>query len=134
MKTREELQNRWEDIVEIGFSDYQALSREERIWFNLEPLTTDGIFEQYMNHGAEHIDDIIEDLIYLGFEDITELVRRINTLFPGGKPSSDIDERNEIIENWTEAQEKIMEAVEEEFWEKCEKLDKALLSFIGVNF
>lgn len=134
MKIREELQSKWEEIVTKGLNDYQSLSREERIWFSLEPLTTGGIFDQYMNSGAEHISEIIEDLVYLGFDDIAELVRRMNMLFPGGKPSADIDVRNEIIEDWTDDQEEEMEAIDDEFWEKSEKLDKALLSFISANF
>ncbi|UTA66596.1 DUF4375 domain-containing protein [Emticicia sp. 21SJ11W-3] len=133
MKTREELQSTWENLVDNGFKNYESLSREERIWFNLEPITVDGIFDQYTNYGAEHIEDIIEDLIYLGFNDIAGLVQRMNMLFPGGKPSRDINERNKVIQEWTTDQSKMMESINDEFWLNYSDLEDALLNFINKS-
>ncbi len=36
--TRDEAQTAYIKIVETGFSDYNKLSREQRVWFNIEPL------------------------------------------------------------------------------------------------
>lgn len=35
--TREEAQSAWEKIVDTGFSDYNKLNRDQRVWFNIEP-------------------------------------------------------------------------------------------------
>ncbi|WCT11490.1 DMP19 family protein [Mucilaginibacter jinjuensis] len=133
MKTREELQSKWEEIVDKGFRNYESLSRAERVWFNLEPLTTGGLFDQYMNYGAEHIEKTIEDLVYLGLDDIAELIRQMNMLFPDETPPKDIDKRNEVIQKWTMDQEKQMDFIDEKFWEKCENLEKTLLAFINKS-
>ena len=60
-------QNTWEKLVDKGFDNYKNLKREERIWFNIEPITTHGVWDHYVNGGAEHNADLIEDLLYLGF-------------------------------------------------------------------
>lgn len=133
MKIREELQSKWEEIVDKGFRNYESLSRAERVWFNLEPLTTGGLFDQYMNYGAEHIEKTIEDLVYLGFDDIADLVRQMNMLFPDSIPPKDIDERNEVIQKWTVDQEKQMGVIDEKFWKKCKNLEETLLSFINKS-
>jgi hypothetical protein len=57
--TREEAQPAWEKIVNTGFSDYHQLSFDQKIWFNIEPLTTDGIIDHYINNGAEHNQDTL---------------------------------------------------------------------------
>ncbi len=43
--TREEVQPAWEKIVNTGFSDYNKLTKEQRVWFNIEPLITDGLWD-----------------------------------------------------------------------------------------
>ena len=131
MKTREELQDHWERIVDKGFKDYNSLTREERIWFNLEPLTTDGIFFIYTNEGAENILDIIEDLEFLNHHKISALVKKMNKLFPNNTPPKNVDDRNEIIENWTEKQESKMEDIDDEFWEFSEDLEETLIVYLN---
>ena len=71
--TRDEAQPAWEKIVDLGFSDYKKLSREQRVWFNIEPLTTDGLWDHYMNYGADKNMDTIEDLEYLNFHSVANL-------------------------------------------------------------
>ena len=131
MKTREELQEVWENIVDKGFEDYNSLSRDERIWFNIEPLTTDGIFDQFTNNGAENIFDTIEDLEYLGFHNVVNLIKKMNSLFPKNNPPKDIDDRNEIINNWTEKQAELMEEIDDEFWDFSDELENGLLEYLN---
>lgn len=131
MRTREELQDTWEKIVEKGFDDYNSLKREERIWFNIEPLTTDGIFDRYTNYGAENIHETIEDLKFLGFDDIAELLLEINSFFPNGSPSKDIDERNEQMDNWTEFQDKRTQEIDRIGWERSADLEQAILAYLN---
>ncbi len=126
--TREEAQLAWEGIVDLGFSDYEKLSREQRVWFNIEPLTTDGLIDHYVNYGAEHNADTIEDLEYLGFNDIANLMRNFNQLFPNEKPPIDIDERNELL---GEFDEELVESMDEKFWARCDDIEDKLLEHIN---
>jgi hypothetical protein len=126
--TREEAQPAWEKIVDLGFSDYTKMTREQRVWFNIEPLTTDGLIDHYINHGAEYNIETMEDLEYLGFGDIADLMRQVNSYFPENKASFDIDERNEII---GKINEKFIDEIDDKFWDRCDELDEALLLHIN---
>ncbi len=129
--TRDEAQAAWEKIVDIGFSDYFLLTRDQRIWFNIEPLTTDGIIDHYINYGAEHNADTIEDLEYLGFSDIAEQLRKVNSLFIGGMPPKHIDERNNEIVSWDGKYDDALEEIEKYYWSRNDALENALLEHIN---
>lgn len=136
--TREEVQRAWERIVDIGLSDYDQLSTNQKIWFNIEPLTTDGIIDHYINNGAEHNQDTLDALQFLGFPDIANQMRRINTLFTNGHPPTDIHERNNQWNNWCDEHETLLDEVDTYFWTKCADLEKAILEHInrtgiGIN-
>ena len=126
--TRDEAQPAWEKIVDKGFSDYGELNRNQRIWFNVEPLTTDGIIDHYVNHGAEHNADTIEDLEFLGFSSIADLMRKLNGYFPDGKPPVEIDERNA---QFSKISESLIDEVDEAFLEESDDLEEALLKHIN---
>jgi hypothetical protein len=128
--TREEAQPAWEKIVDTGFSNYDLLTRDQRIWFNIEPLTTDGIIDHYVNHGAEHNQDTIDDLELLGFHDIAELLRKVNGLFTNGQPPTDIDERNEQIVGWNGRYDDFLDEIDEQYWELNTALEEALWEHI----
>ena len=129
--TREDAQEAWEKIVNVGFSNYSMLTADQKVWFNIEPLTIDGILDHYINHGAEHNKDTMEALDFLGFHDITKLMQKINSLFINGQPPADIDERNKQWDNWNEKNEAILDEIDEKFWNISETLENALLEHIN---
>jgi hypothetical protein len=131
MKSRQELQNIWESIVEKGYSNYNSLTRCERVWFNIERLTTSGLIDYYINHEGEYNLEIIEDLEYLGFKIVGNLFREINSLFLNGIPSKDIDERNNEIYEWNDKNRSLLDENEKKFWEKADSLEIALLEHIN---
>ncbi|GAA4841729.1 DMP19 family protein [Algivirga pacifica] len=130
--TREEAQAAWEKIVELGFSDYNQLSREERVWFNIEPLTIDGLWDHYINHGADKNSDTIEDLEYLGFHSIAEQLQEFNKkFFPKGVPQ-DRDERQEQLDAFSEDElENYIDVMDDKFWDLSDDLDNVLLKHIN---
>lgn len=130
--TRDEAQNAWEKIVDIGFTDYNKLTREQRIWFNVEPLTTDGLCDHYMNHGADKNIDTIADLEYLNFSSVANQLREFNkTYFPNGVPEGP-DARQEQFDKFEEDQlEDDMEEMDDKFWELSDNLEKTLLEHIN---
>ena len=135
--TREEAQPAWEKIVEAGCSDYDQLSNDQKIWFNIEPLTTDGIIDHYINPLGEHNKDTIDALEFLGFPDIAEQMRRINKLFKNGQPPSDITERNEDWDTWSEKHEALLDNIDDNFWTRCADVENALMEHInrtGIGF
>ena len=131
--TREEAQAAWEKIVDTGFSDYDQLSPAQKIWFNIEPLTTGGIIDHYINHGAEHNQDTLDALEFLGFSDIAKQMHRINKLFTNGQPPEDIIERNEEWNRWCEEHEMLLDEVNNNFWTRCTELENALMEHINRN-
>ena len=128
---KEYAQEAWEKIVDLGYSDYEQLTKDQKIWFNIEPLTTGGIIDHYINHGAEHNKDTIDTLAFLGFRDIAELMLQINSLFVNGQPPANIDERNEQWDSWSNENETFLDEVDEKFWNRHEALEKALLEHIN---
>lgn len=130
--TREEAQYAWEKIVDLGFSNYNKLSREQRVWFNIEPLIDDGLWNHYVNHGADYNADTIEDLEYLNFKSIANQLREFNrTYFPKGVPEGP-DERQEQLDTFPEDKlEDDLEEMDDKFWGLSDDLEKALLEYIN---
>lgn len=130
--TRDEVQPAWEKIVDLAFSDYEKLTKEQRIWFNIEPLTTDGLWDHYMNYGADKNPDTIEDLEYLNFHSVANQLREFNrSYFPDGVPE-DPDSRQYEFNKFPEDQlEKDIEDMDNKFWELSDALDKTLLEHIN---
>ena len=130
--TREEVQSAWEKIVDIGFSDYQKLTRDQRVWFNIEPLTTDGLWDHYMNSGADKNADTIEDLEYLNFSSIANQLRKFNKkYFPKGVPEGP-DARQEQLDTFPEEQlEENIDQMDDKFWDVSDDLERALLDHIN---
>jgi hypothetical protein len=127
---RIDFQDAWVKIVDIGFSDYNKLGRDQRVWFNVEPLTTDGIIDHYINSGAEHNADTIEDLEMLGHAEIADMLRQINKLFKNGKPPFEIVERNDEFVAFAERDGEIIDELDSRFWMLNESLEKSLLEHI----
>lgn len=129
--TRMEAQNAWVRIVDIGFSNYDQLTNDQKIWFNIEPLTTGGIIDHYVNYGAEHNNDTINALEFLGYHDIAGLMHTINDLFIGGQPPVDIDKRNEQWDGWNNRYEILLDNINDEFWRRNKDLQNSLLQHIN---
>ena len=129
--TREEVQPAYEKIVNTGITQYDQLTPNQKVWFNIEPLTTDGIIDHYINNAGEHHNDTLEALEFLRFYDLAEQMRRIGKLFNNGQPPSDIKERNMEWDSWSEDNEELIDEVDEIFWPRCSDLEKALMEHIN---
>lgn len=125
--TRSEAQKAWEKIVKTGFSDYQKLTRDQRVWFNVEQLVTCGLWDHYMNSGADRNADTIEDLEYLNFSTVADQLRKFNqTYFPEGVMKGP-EAREEHLDKFPEEQlESDIEEMDNQFWSICKELEKAL--------
>lgn len=130
--TRDEAQNAWENIINIGFTDYEKLTREQRVWFNIEPLTTDGLWNHYMNYGADKNADTIEDLEYLNFNSVANQLREFNKIYlPNGVPEGP-DARQEEFEKFNEDKfEDYIEEMDNKFWKVSDELENALFEHIN---
>jgi hypothetical protein len=107
------------------------LTPDQRVWFSVEPLTTGGVVDHYINYGAEHNQETIADLERLGFNDVSEMLKRINRLFKNGYPPVDISERNDEISNLSDEDEALLDDIEKDFWKRCNELEEALLHYIN---
>lgn len=108
------------------------MTRDQRVWFNIEPLTVDGLWDHYMNYGADKNSDTIEDLEYLDFQSVANLLREFNwTYFPNGVPEGP-DTRQEEFDKFSENQlEKDIEQMDNKFWKMYDDLANALLQHIN---
>jgi hypothetical protein len=129
--TRKEVQPAWEKIVDIAIADYQSLTPEQRIWFNVELLSAGGIVDHYVNSLAEHNQETIADLKTLGFPDVAEMLIKVNSFFKNGVPPLDIDERNDELASFNDEDNALLEALEKQFWARSKELDQTLLEFIN---
>ena len=133
-RTLLDYQSHWEKIVNRGFKDYQSLYPKERMWFNIQGLIGDvdngGLISHYYNSGADRNRETIEDLDALGFSDIADLMRKLNELFPGGRPSLDINERNKVISSWPDSVESLLDEVDTAFYSREKKLEDVLIEQI----
>ncbi|MES2850668.1 MAG: DUF4375 domain-containing protein [Bacteroidota bacterium] len=129
--TREDAQAAWEKIVDTGFSNYELLTEDQKVWFNIEPLTLGGIIDHFINNGAEHNQDTIKALEFLGFNDIAELIRNVNALFTNGQPPADINDRNEQWDTWCDKYQSLLDEVDEKFWRRNKDLENSLMEHIN---
>lgn len=130
--TREEFQDLWETIVNKGINNYETLSREERIWFNLEPLLELGLIDHYVNSGAEHNSDTIEDLRYINQDVFADLMIKFNSAFRGGGVPLDINERNDQLGD--DFEDQFVDEIDEKAWALYKEFDLALLALIVRSF
>ncbi|MEZ4924030.1 MAG: hypothetical protein R2780_12735 [Crocinitomicaceae bacterium] len=126
-----DFQENWSNVVDKGFSDYKSLTREERVWFNVEPLITDGLWDHYMNYGADHNADTIEDLEFLNFNSVANQLREFNgKYFPNGVPAGP-DSRDNILHKFPEEKlEEDIENLDNNFWKVCSDLEAALVKHL----
>lgn len=127
-----------EKLFEKGLEDIDSLSADERIWFTIESLIgavdNGGLISHYYNSDADYNQETIQDLHTLGFPDIADLLARVNTLFPGGQPSKDIEERNEVIDHWPEGKyDDLLDRLDKLFYEKEKALENRLLLHIETK-
>ena len=130
-----DFQNNWETLVDKAYKNYRSLTRDERVWFNIQCLIQDvdngGLISHYYNYGADHNQETIEDLSGLGFQEISIFLTRINQLFPNAKPSKDIQERNVIIESWPDGKyDNLLNELDQKFYQKEADLEDALVQHI----
>ena len=131
-------QAHWESLVEKAFADYGSLTRDERVWINVQSLldqvNNGGLISHYYNSGADYNQETIEDLQWLGFVELATLLMRINGLFPSGQPSTDIKERNEVIDTWPVGKyDDLLEELDEQFYQKEPALENTLIQHIEAK-
>lgn len=117
----EDWQESWQILFEkLDAQGYESFTPDERIWYNvrgvIDSVGNGGIISIYYNHGADNLEDTMEDLNKLNASNIVELIIKVNKLFPNGKPSRDIDERNEVIDSWDGENLELFEALDEIFY------------------
>ena len=134
-----DFQTDWEKLVDKALSDYSSLNADERIWFNIQCLidaaSDGGLISHYYNSGADYNKETIIDLTTLGFQNIADLLLKINKLFPNSEPSIDIDERNDIISSWSDNDElnSWLEQLDTQFYGEAEELEQKLINHIETR-
>ena len=137
-KTLLDFQTDWVILVNKAVNDYDSLSSDERIWFNIQALIdavdNGGLISHYYNSGADHNKETIADLITIGFSDVADLLIKVNKLFPNSQPSTDLGERNEVINNWEDGKfDELLNQVDENFYGRENDLESKLINLIETK-
>ena len=79
--------SKWANLVDKAMRDYNSLTKNERIWFNLRVLIDSfndgGLISYYYNSGAENVYETIEDLGILKLDKLATIIKKYNEiLFP----------------------------------------------------
>lgn len=134
-KTLLDFQEHWVKLVGKAMADFNSLTPDERIWFTIEALIgqvdNGGLISHYYNGGADHNKETIEDLHSLGFDDIVDLLKQINKLFPNGQPPINLSERNDVISNWNDAAiDALLDTLDNKFYSREKYIEDALVLHI----
>jgi hypothetical protein len=133
-----DFQTQWERLVNKAFTDYRALTRDERVWFTIQSLLNQvdngGLISHYYNSGADHNQETIEDLQWLDFPELAALLLCINGLFPGGQPSGDSQERNQVIDAWPAGHDEgLLAGLDQQFYQQGPALERTLIQHIETK-
>lgn len=94
----------YELFEKLDSDGYESLNCDERLWFNvrglIDSVNNGGIISFYYNSGADYLEDTMKGLQILEATEVLDFLAKVNELFPNGKPSTDMDERNEVISSW----------------------------------
>ncbi len=129
-------QKAWEELCDsLDTKGYKHLSPDQRIWMNvrvlIDAVNDGGLISFYYNSGADHLKEALADLHTIGAPNIIDLLEQINALFPDRKPSSDIDERNDVISSWHDDEhDQLLEQLDEKFDALEAKLEAKLQPII----
>lgn len=123
---------KWYETVDKAHQDYNSLTPDERIWFNIRVLidaaNNGGLISYYYNSGADHLAETMKDLEQLGHKDAIQIIEQINAQFPDANPSRDLDERNAVISSLPDDEERdeFMESLDTRFYHMENDLEDSL--------
>jgi len=127
-------ENSWMELFEkVMMGEYETLSEDERIWYNIRSLIDSvddgGIMSYFNSPNGDYLEETLEDLDKIGCDNVIEMLMSICGLFPEDKPSKDVEKRNEVIDTWDmEGRDfsEFFEAVDENFYEIEDELETSL--------
>lgn len=129
---------KWYSVVERAFKDYNSLSDDEKIWFNLRGLIDavcdGGLISYYYNFGAVYIYETIQNLEFFEMHSILDIIKYYNQIIFGEiEVPKDLDERNEYIRNLTEDESVQLDKLEDKIWEEklMDKLEDILTEYLN---
>ena len=120
-----------------GKVGYDQLAQPEKVFvcvWGLEGEVDNGGFDQYyFNSSGDHALDSVESLESIGAKQSANLVRQANSLFGKTGPLPDQAARQRQLDALDDAEKKMMNAIEKEFY-KCEdNLDQLLKTYVYKN-
>jgi hypothetical protein len=134
-KTLLDFQEHWVKLVGKAVANFNSLTPDERIWFTIKALISQvdngGLISHYYNSGADYNKETIQDLNSLGFDDIANMLKQINKLFPNGQPSINLSERNDVISNWNDtAIDALLDTLDNKFYSREQEIENVLIRHI----
>lgn len=136
-KTLDDFQNKWLEICNKIYPTV-TLTDKEKVWYYTQCfigcIDNGGIASFFYNHDADNYLDVMGAFMALNAEDITTEVIKISNLFPDEISNLDINQRNEVINNWPDGKyNKLFESVDSRLYELFPDLEKKLIRYIAEH-
>ncbi len=128
----------WCKIVNKASSDYDSLTKNERIWFNIriliDSINDGGLISYYYNSGANYVYETIEDLKTLEMIDIVNIIEKHNEILFGKETvPNDLTIRNKYIEKITDSSNDKLNNLELDIMNRIDSIEERLDEFIKNN-
>ena len=131
-------QEQWIQLLnKLEENGYDSLSYEEKVRFNVwvlnDAIINGGFVSYFYNPDGEYAEEALKSLDAIGAVKTREMLRKVMDLFPGGKPSKDIDERNQAIDSWDDSVEDLLTGFDDTYYSREENVEKLLYEYILVS-
>lgn len=124
------------DIVheKLDTMTLEELSQEEQafllVYWMSGQIGNGGFAQFFFNSTGEYALETLDALLTVGATGAAALLQRVVDLFPGGQPSRDEFERNDVIDTWSDKEEALLNEVDDAFLAQQKALDSLLVQYV----
>jgi len=120
------LRVQWSSLSEAEQTFYAA-------WHFEAEVNSGGLESYYFNSGGDHALEAPDALRRIGATQLAAVVEEANSLFPGGPPAEDIDERQERMDALGDDIFSLWEVQDDKVYNRAEPTEEMLWAFYQAN-
>ena len=117
--------------------DFDELTVPERVFrciWELEGDVNNGGFVQYYENSSGDTAHSVEfALVTVGAEDTAAIVREANSLFEGGVPPKVQEDRQNVVESWSDQQTEGLDLLDDRFYQYPDDLTELLYGYVAAH-
>lgn len=132
-----ELFDIWHEPKSFLYRELEELSPAEQVvalTINLDDQVQNGGLVQYFDNSyGDHAGFTLDALLSIGAEGPADAYRRALSVFPGGVPPVDTEERSKIVSSLTEDQFDFLNKLDEIYYSHSDLVPKLVADYIHRN-